>query len=270
MEQAESTLLKTTPCPLTLPDGCSLLNAPVERSNDQGGGIEIRGAFRTVWTTEVLRWLRKSLIPYRRVWHIGTLRREAKGWDSYEGDGLSVSLDPDAWRVIARLSGPLYRLEKEQAAFLDAYRCLSLLPLMRSVWKWALREQYVERRRVYRVDWYDLEKEDWRRFSFLSQQEAREEYLSLRLATPHGARYNTFLGYVPTEKMRVRAHHRMLPLAFVRDFALSFYVEDHLPEIDGLWWEEENDPMGLSAPRGVIFTHQLGSWQCEVHSSPFS
>lgn len=213
--------------------------------------------------TELHKGLRKSLISHRAVWHVGTVRREEKGWDSHDGDGLSVSLDPDAWHRIAHLSGPLYRLQKEQAAFLDAYHCLSFEPHMRSVWKWALREQYVERKRVYRVDWYDVEKEEWHRCSFLSQQEAREEYLSLRLPMSQDARYNMFVGYVPTEKMKLRTHHQALPLAFVRDFALSFYVEDHLPGIDGLWWEEENNPIALSAPRGVIFTYQLSTWKCE-------
>ncbi len=210
----------------------------------------------------VLRDLRESLISHGRVWHMGTLQREEKGWESHEGDGLSVSLDPDIWRRLARLSGSLYQLEKEQAAFLDAYHCFSLPPLMRAVWKWGLREQYVERRKVYRVDWYDFEEENWRRFSFLSGPEARAEYRSLRLTTPQDVRYNTFVGYVPTNKMRLRAHHRALPLAFVRDFALSFYAQDHLPEIDGLWWEEQHDPNAFSAPRGVIFTHQLSSWKC--------
>jgi hypothetical protein len=221
--------------------------------------------------TNVLRDLRKCFISHSCVWHIGSLRREEKGWDSHEGDGLSVSLDPNAWRCIARLKGLLYRLEKEQAAFLDIYRCLSLTPLMRAVWKWALRKQYVERRRVYRVDWYDLEEEEWRWFSFLSEQQAREEYQSLRLATPpQYIRYNQFFGYVPMEEMRLRAHHRTLPLAFVRNFALIFYAEDHLPEIDGLWWEEKHDPSTLSAPRGVIFTHQLSSWKCEAYPAFFS
>ncbi len=136
---------------------------------------------------------------------------------------------------------------------------------MRPVWKWALCEQYVERRHVHRVDWYDVEEENWRRCSFLSQQEAREEYLSLRFTTLQDVRYNMFMGYVLTEKMKLRARHQALPLAFVRDFVLSFYVEDHLPWIDGLWWEEENNSIALSAPHGVVFTHQLSSWTCEKY-----
>src|SRR5260370_26274411 len=113
---------------------------------------------------EILTLLRECLVFHQVVWHVGTLREEEKGWDSHEGNGLSISLDPHTWCFIAHLRGPLYRLEKERARFIDAYRCFSAVPLMRSIWQWALREQYVERQPIYRVAHYYVEQECWLQF----------------------------------------------------------------------------------------------------------
>ncbi len=42
---------------------------------------------------------------FARVFHIGTLNSAAKGKESYEGAGLSVSVDPAAWSHITPLGG---------------------------------------------------------------------------------------------------------------------------------------------------------------------
>lgn len=45
-------------------------------------------------------------------YHVGTLKKEDKRNDSYEGLGLSVSICPDAWRKIAKLPGETFYCEK--------------------------------------------------------------------------------------------------------------------------------------------------------------
>jgi hypothetical protein len=55
-----------------------------------------------------------------KAFHIGTLDITKKGNDSYEGAGVSISLDPHRWGMIARIGfTPLWQCEKSSGAFLD-------------------------------------------------------------------------------------------------------------------------------------------------------
>ena len=58
--------------------------------------------------------------------HIGTMKPSDKGRfhnkTSLEGNGLSVSEDPDAWRAIAKLGGfPTWSLTRDGSLFVDAH-----------------------------------------------------------------------------------------------------------------------------------------------------
>jgi hypothetical protein len=56
-----------------------------------------------------------------KVYHVGTLNLKDKAGDSYEGAGVSISLDPFAWVKIARIGGsPLWVAEKKRGQFLDS------------------------------------------------------------------------------------------------------------------------------------------------------
>jgi hypothetical protein len=221
---------------------------------------------------DIFAHVRSMLLHFQVVWHRGTLRIADKQPDSHDGNAISVSLHPDAWRLIAHLDGPLYRLEKSTASFADSYACVRSPQFMRYIWQWAMNESYVERGRIHRVDYYDTEAKDWHLLPFLSKEQARAEYKSLKEESfgemQMNVRYSNFLGYVPTERMRERAIHSILPLAFVRDFALFFFLEDQLPELDGLWWADRYSLCLLSAPHGGIFRHQLSTWQATCTELP--
>jgi hypothetical protein len=60
------------------------------------------------------------LVLRPKLWHIGTLDAANKGTDSYEGAGVSVSLDPMKWAKIARIGiTPLWQAEKANGTFLN-------------------------------------------------------------------------------------------------------------------------------------------------------
>jgi len=209
---------------------------------------------------EVLTMMRRHVLAYRRVWHIGTLDSAAKGTDSHHGDGLAVSLHPDAWSDIARLAGRQIRLEKETAAFVDMLTCLRDVHVMREVWSWSLEQGYVERGPVYTVHYYDSEDGMWCHIPFLKEEVARAEYVGMDLPSRQ-KRYSVKRETNrSTERMRQRAMHSTSPLAFVNDFALLFFIEDHISEVDGVWWNHILDPFRLSAPFGTIFRSKLSSW----------
>jgi len=209
---------------------------------------------------EVLACIKVSRLPVQVCWHIGTLKIEDRGWGSHEGSCLSVSVDPIAWRSIAGLDGPLNQFKKPGATFVDAHTCLRVKPLMREILTWGTRERYVVRKQVYRIAWFDSEREKWSHFTFLDEQQAKREFRSFREEELDQVRYSSFVGYVPTARMTERMRHTTLPLAFVRDFALMIFVDEQVPEADGVWWRDHYDPAGLSAPRGAIFERQIPSW----------
>src|SRR3546814_4668353 len=63
------------------------------------------------------------LVSFDALWHSGTMDAADKGCrgESHEGQGLSVSTDPDAWEEIAKLGGgPLWELSRDGNRFLDA------------------------------------------------------------------------------------------------------------------------------------------------------
>src|SRR5260370_40859508 len=154
---------------------------------------------------------RANLLYSPRVWHVGTTILAQKKPDSHAGSGLAVSLHPQGWRWIARLAGPLFRLEKASGMFVDMHACLRLPQLMRAVWAWALAERYVLWQQLYRVAYHDPQEEGrWHALTFLDEGQARAEYQALQ-EDGREARSETPLGYAPTERMRVDMIHTAPP-----------------------------------------------------------
>lgn len=207
---------------------------------------------------EVGAYLEKTRLRFSPVWHIGTFDPAKKCRGSHEGNGLSVSLHPEAWKRITPLDGDLYRMDKPTTAFVDVLACLKQRQLMSWMWEWAMDDGYVEQRRIYRVEYYDDEIADWILLAFLDEARAREEFLSVQDDLEE-VRFRSLLDYVPTRMMAQEVLHDELPLAFVRDFALLCYVAHNFPRFDGLWWQDRLAPAVYSAPRGMIFPSHLPS-----------
>ena len=201
------------------------------------------------------------LVHLERVWHIGTLEQNQKRSDSHAGSGLAISLSPASWRRIAGLDGPVVRLEKSGGIFADVHACLRTSALMDSVWTWAQRERYVQWQMLFHVSYFDAEDERWHTIAYTDAGRAKQDYRMYRdNESESKARYTSLWGYAPTERMRHAMMHTTPPLAFVQDFALFLFLEACFWEVDGVWWQDENRPVHLSAPHGAIFRHQISSW----------
>lgn len=200
-----------------------------------------------------------NVIEIDEVYHVGTLQPALKRRGSLEGRGLSVSLDPEAWRSIARLGGlPTYALRRAGGAFVDVYRALSDEVLLTALTAWATGEGYLLRGPLAELH---CSSDSGRMIRlFATPREAEDE----RQALGDPDAYVTVRAHrLMTEKMADRALARGLDHALVLDHALSFACEDFLAEIDGLWWNDRWDPIGLSAPRGVIHATRLAHWHVE-------
>ena len=40
----------------------------------------------------------------------------------------------------------------------------------------------------------------------------------------------------------------------------GLYIQERLPEYDGVWFDAELDPLALSAPAGILFDKNISNW----------
>jgi hypothetical protein len=210
------------------------------------------------------------LIPVyliREVYHVGSKpnmdpSRQKRRTDSYEGPGLSVSVDPDAWEAIAQLGGQawwvLQRKDGKEGRFVD------MLTLSKSS-KWKELRHTAEARgwldtsaRCWRFSFYDDEIDDIVGYNLATLAEAQEE-----AEVFEGGQITEIPIAAPLAPLKKRWSKFFLePFDPISGMAEEFAVLQLLEEMgfDGAWWNERLDPAALSAPRGVIFVNRLPEW----------
>ncbi len=192
------------------------------------------------------------------VYHIGELDPSKKGvrGPSYEGNGLSVSTNPEAWEEIAELGGlPWWRLECSGASFLDFH---ALSPDQKAtIAAWGEAHGLVHSTTLWKVEYHDDEMETTMVKRFETGVEAREEAEYLEVDPPTSEE-----GFRCTEMLLERMGWSNA-LADALDGAAMAYAEDVLG-VDGVWWQDDLAPELLSAPRGVIFRERLQLWSASI------
>jgi len=181
---------------------------------------------------------------------------------SYEGSGLSVSEFPDEWRAIAQLPGETWELVpigRESGCFVDVYAAGT------HALEQAVREGLIEPAVLWsasyeeEVDWdvYEERQSLHATKADLIERWGDEEDLEER-----GIEVEEMEGWAPSPALAVawgEAFSGPLDPTLVEDFAILTSLE-RSGQYDGAWWDDELDPVGLSAPRGVIFQSMLGGW----------
>ena len=203
-----------------------------------------------------------SLDDIGDIYHVGTMDINLKSSQSHEWNGLSISNCPQAWKEISGCYGTTWKLvpNEIEASFLSFYDLdendISMIK------NWSLESGYFASSIEYRVYWYDeeYEEEHWFVFEESEKQEALDEY-ECRIAEEYeGVRFEEYSdGLTPTEQL-MNMSLTDVPVALYTDIAVMLYAEEVL-ECDGVWWEERFDPLGLSAPRGVIFNSHLSRFK---------
>lgn len=203
--------------------------------------------------------------PEEPLIHIGTLDPAHKGCrgDSLEGHGLSVSECPQAWEAIAKLGGqPWWELAKTGGApkFLDWHAVPE--PLQCEILAWAQAQGFVEPRIVYKLSWLDCETSSRVFMSFDDRQAAQAEFdwQTGDLDEERAPRLEEMQGHRLTpEGLRALARKHASPHQ-APELAAVLYCEVET-DLDGVFWRDELDVAGLSAPRAVVFPGRLGSFQ---------
>lgn len=216
-----------------------------------------RGGSEAFDTGAPLDVRRLPIRDLRRVAHIGTLEASDKGSSfggSWEGRGLSISLDPEAWERIARLGGGRWwALDNDSGRFIEAHRLTEEQREM--IIDWGVDQGYVERIAAWRSTHFDEEGEEY----FFLHEDREEVLLEVDfdgLEDEHERPVTETTALKPTplleEKLGMRSHLDCF------DHLLVVYGEA-MTAYDGVWWEDEYGH--LSAPRGVIFPGNVGNWE---------
>ena len=195
-------------------------------------------------------------VSLKDLYHVGTLDASKKGDFSYEGAGLSVTTEPDAWRRIARgqVAGDTHSVAKANNSFLDSHK---LTPQHNEqIKQWAINNGFLEQQETVTVSWYDDEMEDTLSQTFNSMADAQDE---------HGEYMDDYDvdvdkgGIVPTAKLQKATGQSRIEATGVLEYVLPLYAETL--GLDGVWWADNLDVNRLSAPRGVIVPSKVDSFK---------
>lgn len=202
--------------------------------------------------------MKPPVIRLDRVWHVGDLEAPSKRRNSYEGAGLSVSVHPAAWRMIARgwVDGPTWQMDRKNSRFLDA---LTIGPKMRrEILTWAESQGYAHATDLWTWTYWDDELEEEVHQVFLSRKEALDE---ADCDDEDDGIIKVVRGHVSTPALDVIAMQDSPSRGSraVLDLVLPVYAEQVLG-LDGVWWAERLDPLCHSAPRGVIAAGRVQEW----------
>lgn len=217
----------------------------------------------------------------RTVYHVGTLDPQDKGvrGESYEGTGLSVSRDPEAWVQIAKLGGlPWWKAAVAELRFVDMHALRRKHEA--AIAQWGIEHGWVEPAPVYALFTYDDELEAEQCMEFASYDQAVREVLweedtqspeAVKQALEDlGARVEQRLGWRPTAALRQAMGHDPTRLdeasTTLWDDVAVLWAQAH--GWDGAWWEETLDPDNYSAPRGVIFKESVSKVAFKHHFTP--
>jgi hypothetical protein len=204
---------------------------------------------------------------FRTLWHQGSFNPSDKGvrGPSYEGAGLSVSVDPDAWEQIARLGGlPRWRLTRADdtpGRFVNFHR-LSAAQLAALAQAGSSRG-WLERAVRHKVSWADPETNDARFCLFADSERAKDEADDMRQWAEEVSTQVTEMD-VATALLEGIARQPVSD-----DLALEMVLTSLVEEVDfldGVWWADRLDPDALSAPRGCISLRALPRWASVANS----
>lgn len=206
----------------------------------------------------------KPFLHLDEVNHVGRLdpgTRTSRA--SLEAFLLSVSVDPEDWRSIARCGGPTWTLERPGARYIDAASLDEETEA--EILSWGIGRGYAEPATIWRVWIYDDEGDNWGYMSFPDEARARAEaaemdYEGEEIPSKNGEALEFVQGHVLTSSGMMALERWAEPTLALEGLVLLWAREVLLPkeaDLMGVWWSEDYHPEALSCPRGGIFPERL-------------
>ena len=207
------------------------------------------------------------------LYHVGTMDISKKSNSSYEGNGLSVSMCPSAWESIAEIGGSdIWKISKDNVKLLD-YHKLSK-KTYDDIIEWGVLNGYLKE--VFGRYGCTVFSEDMGRDINCLCDNLNDALSEVGLEDL----YFTYEDYLDSEDgyedmiypvRSFKATDKLISESLItpdeglcsteQNFLL--YVEKYT-DYDGVYWNENLDPIGLTAPRGVIFNSKIDSFNKEL------
>lgn len=201
------------------------------------------------------------------LYHVGTMDIANKSRFSLEGNGLSVSICPNDWMKIAKMSSStIWSLHKENIQMLDYYSLTD--EDFKIANKWGVDQGYLEETIVFKSIKFDDEmdcelesifstfKDACEESCFDEEYESYEEYQDFK--EYECSRVERVIGYIPTKKMKTISMVDV-DISNSEQINLLIFLEKNT-NLDGVYWNEVLDIYNYSAPRGVIFNSKVNSF----------
>ena len=202
-----------------------------------------------------------SIKRLARVYHVGLYpeaRPPTSRWTSYEGIGLSISLDPKAWIKIAKLGGlplvEMHRRDGQPGRFLDWHESRDI------VLAWGVAASLVRCVPAWLVC-YENDEVGEVEMMYFDRKQAQKEMRGFEEAGMEATLGETS-GFVADGALAARLEEAFGPIAPEHGAVLAELANRYAAAagLDGVWWDDDNDPDFLSAPRGVIIPERLDDW----------
>ncbi|MBO9428824.1 hypothetical protein [Sulfitobacter sp. R18_1] len=199
-----------------------------------------------------------QVLEFDEAWHVGDMDVSKRDVTGYEADLLSVSYTPASWRKIAKLSGDLWKLERSDSTpvrLLDAHAFHDNHWHRSSFTSWGVMQNLIKNTTIFIASWHDDEMDTEMSQCFETMEELEQEH------DPEDVDIQQrYLAFVLTDKALEKYGLIRNGSQFNLDYAFVDYARTKLMnqlDVDGIYWDDEFDPLRYSAPRGGIFNERL-------------
>ena len=206
----------------------------------------------------------------KKWFHVGNMTKKVKK-SSFEGSGLSISQHPKEWSRIARLSGDLYTVHKENPLLLDFHK-LSKRDKT-NIFEWGVERGYLVKGFKWVFTYIDEDDEMYREFLSYEDwlmdrgydEEDAEDQEDLNEDKESLEKVKAFLG--TTKLFEAECWDREHSPSMAETFCILRYADEMLG-VDGVFWNDILDVYRYSAPRAVIFQSKLPEWTIQLVEEP--
>lgn len=203
------------------------------------------------------------MLPVQKLdelYHIGSLSESRMKKESQEANFLSASLCPESWEFIARLGGEdVLTLRKSGARFVDMFSLSD--DEMRHLMDEAVGDGFMEPAVWFKTWYYDGEADDWKYMALWDKGEAEYEVQDEEPDdAPNGVLVEEMSGHRMTDIGKSMLPRLPDDPSFSESAAVMLEVLRNPSLYDGVYWDEDDDPMVMSAPRFGISPSSLSDF----------